>query len=115
MTTPEKIEVGLEVLDRCLKDVYKNFYLIESSSQQIYKSTASVLDVYDDLPLERMRAIKPLIEEVIDKRDELVDDLSRLESLKDSIDAIQSAVKNLNSYFQDVYMESVRARESRDR
>lgn len=115
MTTPEKIEAGLEILDRCLKDVSKHFDSIEASSQQIYKSTASVLDVYDDLPIERMRAIKPLIEEVIDKRDEFADDLSRLESLKDSIDAIQSAVKNLNSYFQDVYMHSVRARESRDR
>ena len=112
MTTPEKIEYGLEILNRSLSDVKQQFEIIDSSSRT---STSTILDVYDDLPIDRMRNIKPLIEDVIDKRDDYLDELSRLESLKDSIESFEKSVETLNSYFQDVYMESVRARESRDR
>lgn len=115
MTTPEKIEYGLEILNRSLSDVKQQFEIIDSSSRKIYTSTSTILDVYDDLPIDRMRNIKPLIEDVIDKRDDYLDELSRLESLKDSIESFEKSVETLNSYFQDVYMESVRARESRDR
>lgn len=115
MTTPEKIEYGLDILNKSLSEIRQQFDTIISSSQKIYSSTSTILDVYDDLPLDRMRNIRPLIEDVLDKKDEYTDELSRLESLKDSIDLFEKSVKTLNSYFSNIYMESVRARESRDR
>lgn len=115
MTTPEKIEYGLDILNKSLSEIRQQFDTIISSSQKIYSSTSTILDVYDDLPLDRMRNIRPLIEDVLDKKDEYADELSRLESLKDSIDLFEKSVKTLNSYFSNIYMESVRARESRDR
>lgn len=115
MTTPEKIEYGLDILNKSLSEIRQQFDTIVSSSQKIYSSTSTILDVYDDLPLDRLRNIRPLIEDVLDKKDEYADELSRLESLKDSIDLFEKSVKTLNSYFSNIYMESVRARESRDR
>lgn len=115
MTTPEKIEYGLDILNKSLSEIRQQFDTIISSSQKIYSSTSTILDVYDDLPLDRLRNIRPLIEDVLDKKDEYADELSRLESLKDSIDLFEKSVKTLNSYFSNIYMESVRARESRDR
>lgn len=115
MTTPEKIEYGLDILNKSLSEIRQQFDTIISSSQKIYSSTSAILDVYDDLPLDRLRNIRPLIEDVLDKKDEYADELSRLESLKDSIDLFEKSVKTLNSYFSNIYMESVRARESRDR
>ena len=115
MTTPEKIEYGLDILNKSLSEIRQQFDTIISSSQKIYSSTSTILDVYDELPLDRMRNIRPLIEDVLDKKDEYADELSRLESLKDSIDLFEKSVKTLNSYFSNIYMESVRARESRDR
>ena len=115
MTTPEKIEYGLDILNKSLSEIRQQFDTIISSSQKIYSSTSTILDVYDDLPRDRLRNIRPLIEDVLDKKDEYADELSRLESLKDSIDLFEKSVKTLNSYFSNIYMESVRARESRDR
>ena len=115
MTTPEKIEYGLDILNKSSSEIRQQFDTIISSSQKIYSSTSTILDVYDDLPLDRLRNIRPLIEDVLDKKDKYADELSRLESLKDSIDLFEKSVKTLNSYFSNIYMESVRARESRDR
>ena len=115
MTTPEKIEYGLDILNKSSSEIRQQFDTIISSSQKIYSSTSTILDVYDDLPLDRLRNIRPLIEDVLDKKDKYADELSRLETLKHSIDLFEKSVKTLNSYFSNIYMESVRARESRDR
>ena len=112
-TTPEKLSDGLEILTSVETNLAADLESLKELTSKIYSESSKLIDLYDDLPLSRMRKIKISIEKVLDSRVEFLD---RLEDLQEVYDCFSSLVKDTNEfrrYYEDVYMKSVLDRQNR--
>lgn len=112
-STPEKIETAIAVMNSELETIEDSFITIKSESEQIYESLSKTLDVFDDLPIDRMRKIKPYLENVRLAKDQMISSSETLESYSKVLLNTKKSIEELRSYFEDVYMQTVRDRENR--
>ena len=111
-TTPEKIRDGLSQL-KILEHLEQNLISISKISDQTILESSKMIEIFDDLPIDRMRKIKPLIEQVQTSRDDLLDSMESLEDTIDSMKNLIDSVKKLETYFNEVYLVSVEDRKNR--
>lgn len=112
-STPEKIEIAITVMNSELETIEDSFITIRSESEQIYESLSKTLDVFDDLPIDRMRKIKPYLENARLAKDQMISSSETLESYSKVLLNTKKSIEELRSYFEDVYMQTVRDRENR--
>ena len=112
-STPEKIEIAIAVMNSELETIEDSFSTIRSESEQIYESLSKTLDVFDDLPIDRMRKIKPYLENARLAKDQMISSSETLESYSKVLSNTKKSIEELRSYFEDVYMQTVRDRENR--
>lgn len=113
MSTPEKIETAISVMNEELETIEDSFSTIRSESEQIYESLSKTLEIFDDLPIDRMRKIKPYLENARSAKDQMISSSESLESYSKVLLNARKSVEELRSYFEDVYMQTVRDRENR--
>lgn len=111
-TTPEKIRDGLDQF-KILDHLEKNLVSISKISDNTISESSKIIEIFEDLPIDRMRKIRPLIEEVQTNRDDLLDALESLEDTIDSMKNLIDSVKKLETYFNEVYLVSVENRKNR--
>lgn len=111
-TTPEKIQDGLSQF-KILDHLDKNLTSISEISSKTILESSKMIEIFEDLPIDRMRKIKPLIEQVQTNRDNLIDSLESLEDTIDSMKNLIDSVKKLETYFNEVYLVSVENRKNR--
>lgn len=111
-TTREKIREGLDQF-KILDHLEKNLISISEISDKTILESSKMIEIFEDLPIDRMRKIRPLIEQVQTNRDDLLDSM---ESLEDTIDLMKNlidSIKKLETYFNEVYLVSVENRKNR--
>ena len=111
-STPDKILDGLSQF-RVVDDLEKSFLAISKISEESIVESSKLIDIFDDLPIDRMRKIRPLIEQVQTNRDDLLDSLESLEDTVDSMKNLIDSIKKLETYFNEVYLVSVENRKNR--
>lgn len=111
-TTPEKIRDGLDQF-KILDHLEKNLVSISEISDNTISESSKIIEIFEDLPIDRMRKIRPLIEEVQTNRDDLLDALESVEDTIDSMKNLIDSVKKLETYFNEVYLVSVENRKNR--
>lgn len=111
-TTPEKIRDGLDQF-KILDHLEKNLVSIYEISDNTISESSKIIEIFEDLPINRMRKIRPLIEEVQTNRDDLLDALESVEDTIDSMKNLIESVKKLETYFNEVYLVSVENRKNR--
>ena len=111
-TTPEKIRDGLDQF-KILDHLEKNLVSISDISDNTISESSKMIEIFEDLPIDRMRKIRPLIEEVQTNRDDLLDALESVEDTIDSMKNLIDSVKKLETYFNEVYLVSVENRKNR--
>lgn len=111
-STPEKISDGLSQF-KIVDNLEKTLLSISEMSQSAILDSSKMIEIFEDLPLDRMRKIRPLIEQVQSDRDELLDSLESLDDTIDDLRALIGSVKKLETYFNEVYLVSVENRKNR--
>lgn len=111
-TTPEKIRDGLSQF-KILDHLEKNLIAISEISDKTIVESSKMIEIFEDLPIDRTRKIRPLIEQVQTNRDDLIDSLESLEDMIDSMKNLIDSVKKLETYFNEVYLVSVENRKNR--
>ena len=111
-TTPEKIRDGLDQF-KILDHLEKNLVSISEISDNTISESSKIIEIFEDLPIDRMRKIRPLIDEVQTNRDDLLDALESVEDTIDSMKNLIDSVKKLETYFNEVYLVSVENRKNR--
>lgn len=111
-TTPEKISDGLDQF-KILEDLEKTLSSISVMSESAFIESSKTIEIFEDLPIDRMRKIRPLIERVQSDRDEFLDSLESLEDTIDNLRSLIESVKKLEIYFNEVYLVSVENRKNR--
>lgn len=111
-TTPEKIRDGLDQF-KILDHLESNLISILEISDKTILESSKMIEIFEDLPIDRMRKIRPLIEQVQTNRDDLLDSMESLEDMIDSMKNLIDSVKKLETYFNEVYLVSVENRKNR--
>lgn len=111
-STPEKISDGLSQF-KIVDNLEKTLLSISEMSHSAILDSSKMIEIFEDLPLDRMRKIRPLIEQVQSDRDELLDSLESLDDTIDDLRALIDSVKKLETYFHEVYLVSVENRKNR--
>ena len=111
-TTPEKIRDGLSQF-KIVDNLEKTLFSIAELSRNAILDSSKMIDIFEDLPIDRMRKIRPLIEEVQTNRDDLLESLESVEDTIDSMKNLIESVKKLETYFNEVYLVSVENRKNR--
>ena len=114
-STPEKIGRSLNSFEGDLLKIDESVTRLDEVSSDLFAALAETLARFDDVPVERLRKIRPLIEDVQEKRDDLLTAAKSIEDFKTSAKDLKSSVKHLKTYYDDTYMASVEARIHRDR
>ena len=112
-TTPEKLSDGLDVLRSVETNLDSDLKTLKDLTSKIYSESAKLIDLYDDLPLARMRKIKIFIEKVLESRVEFLDRLEDLQECYDCFDSLVEDTKEFRQYYEEVYMKSVLERQNR--
>ena len=111
-TTPEKIRDGLDQF-KMLDHLESNLISISEISDKTILESSKMIEIFEDLPIDRLRKIRPLIEQVQTNRDDLLDSMESLEDTIDSMKNLIDSVKKLETYFNEVYLVSVENRKNR--
>lgn len=111
-STPEKISDGLNQF-KIVDNLEKTLFSISEMSQKAIEDSSKMIEIFEDLPIDRMRKIRPLIEQVQSDRDEFLDSLESLDDTIDDLRALIDSVKKLETYFNEVYLVSVENRKNR--
>lgn len=111
-STPEKISDGLSQF-KIVDNLEKTLLSISEMSQSAISDSSKMIEIFEDLPLDRMRKIRPLIEQVQSDRDEFLDSLESLDDTIDDLRALIDSVKKLETYFNEIYLVSVENRKNR--
>lgn len=114
-STPEKIGRSIDSFEDDLIKISKCIEQLDHLSADLFDSIAATLSRFDDVPVERLRKIRLLIEDVQEKRDHLLDAAKSVEEFKDSAKDLNASMKALKLYYDETYMPSVEARINRDR
>lgn len=110
--TPEKIRDGLSQF-KSVDKLEKILFSISEMSREAVLESSKMIEIFEDLPIDRMRKIKPLIETVQSDRDEFLDSLESLDDTVDNLKSLIESIKNLETYFNEVYLVSVENRKNR--
>lgn len=112
-STPEKIEKSIEISEKSLNNLSDLFEDLQSIVNQIRKEESNLLNAFDEVPVDRLRNIRPYIEEYLDSTSEI----EVLYEVLKNVDTktMQSDLTKLKHYFEGTYMQSVRNRENRRR
>ena len=111
-STPEKISDGLSQF-KIVDNLEKTLLSISEMSQSAILNSSKMIEIFEDLPLDRMRKIRPLIEQVQSDRDELLDSLESLDDTIDDLRALIDSVKKLETYFNEGDLVAVENRKNR--
>lgn len=112
-TTPEKLSDGLEILKTVEINLSSDLETLKDLTSKIYSESAKLIDLYDDLPLARMRKIKISIEKVLNSRLEFLDRLEDLQEVYDYFDSLVEDTKEFRQYYEEIYMKTVIERQNR--
>ena len=110
-TTPEKLSDGLEILKTVEINLSSDLETLKDLTSKIYSESAKLIDLYDDLPLSRMRKIKISIEKV--SRLAFLDRLEDLQEVYDCFDSLVEDTKEFRQYYEEIYMKTVIERQNR--
>lgn len=113
MSTPEKIEQSIETSKKSLDNLVSLLEDLKTIINQIRKEESNLLNAFDEVPLDRLRNIRQYIEQYLDSTSEI----EVLHEVLKNVDTafIQSNLTQLEHYFENTYMQSVRNRENRRR
>ena len=111
--TPEKLADGLEVLKSVETNLSADLLQLKELTSKIYSESSKLIELYDDLPLDRMRKIKILIEKVLDSRVEFLDRLEDLQEFYDCFESLVEDTRDFEKYYEEFYMKSVVERQRR--
>lgn len=111
-STPEKISDGLSQF-KIVDNLEKTLFSISEMSQSAISESSKITEIFEDLPVDRMRKIRPLIEQVQSDRDEFLDSLESLDDTIDNLKTLIDSIEKLETYFNEVYLVSVENRKNR--
>ena len=114
-STPEKIGASLDDIEKDISDITSLIVELDSVKSRIIQSLAMSLDRFEDVPIERLRKIRPMIEAVQSHRDRLIDSSQKIEDFSEKTNDLKRSIEELRKYYDDQYMTSVNARVNRDR
>lgn len=114
-STPDKIKIAIEELEIDVARFDDNLKKIEDLSLECFTTLLQMLSRFDDVPVERLRSIRPLIESVQSKIDVAADSSVSLKDLIESLKNVSEDLTRLRIYFNDQYMTSVKNRSQRGR
>lgn len=114
-STPEKINRSLNDIEKDISDITALIAELDSVKSRIMQSLARSLDRFEDVPIERLRKIRPMIEAVQSHRDRLIDSSQKIEDFSEKTNDMKHSIEDLRKYYDDQYMTSVNARANRDR
>ena len=114
-STPEKIGASLNDIEKDISDITALIEELDSVKSRIMQSLARSLDRFEDVPIERLRKIRPLIEAVQSYRDRLIGSSQKIEDFSEKANDMKHSIEDLRKYYDDQYMSSVNARANRDR
>lgn len=114
-STPEKIGASLNDIEKDISDIVSLITELDSVKSRIMQALAKSLDRFEDVPIERLRKIRPMIEAVQSHRDRLIDSSQKIEDFSEKTNDLKRSIEELRKYYDDQYMTSVNARVNRDR
>ena len=114
-TTPEKIGASLDDIEKDVSEISSLIAELDSVKSKIMNTLARSLDRFEDVPIERLRKIRPMIEAVQSHRDRLIDSSQKIEDFSEKANDMKHSIEDLRKYYDDQYMTSVNARANRDR
>lgn len=113
--TPDKIRESIDHVDLDIKEIEELSNQIEDLSKNIFRASSRLMTRFDEVPVDRLRKIKPLIESVQSNVDVLIESASSIEEFRKISSDLKESSNELRRYFEDVYMSSVLSRQQRDR
>lgn len=114
-STPEKIGASLNDIEKDISDMTALIAELDSVKSRIMQALARSLDRFEDVPIERLRKIRPMIEAVQSHRDRLIDSSQKIEDFSEKANDMKHSIEDLRKYYDDQYMASVNARANKDR
>lgn len=114
-TTVEKIGRHVELIDLTVKNIHENLLTLQTVKDNLYEEVSHILDSFDDVNVERLRTIRPKIEQVVQDRENLFNAILYVEDLYKVAQTTLEDIKDLSDYYYNHYLESVEKRQNRNR